>query len=80
MVLKNLAAVFVKILSIVLSIPLIVVRQQSFQHADLVANPIEILLKRLEADEVIDDKLAILVIKDRVLRSRQMTIVMAFAG
>lgn len=77
---KDLPAVLIEIVGIVSSGPSIVVRQYTPRPTNDVANLIEILLERLEADDVVLDEAAILVIEDRVLRSRQMAIVMALAG
>lgn len=65
---KDLPTVLIEIVGIVSSGPSIVVRQHTPRPTNDVANLIEILRERLEADDVVDDEAAILVIEDRVLR------------
>lgn len=74
---KNSPALLIEVVGIMFSEPLIEVFQHAPWFPNEVANLIEILLEWFEADDVVNNEAIILVIEDRVLRSRQMTEVMA---
>lgn len=77
---ENSTTVLVKVVGIMRSGASVVMPQYAPRLTNDLANLIEILLERLETDEIVNDEATILVVEYCVLRSRQMAVVMTLTG